>query len=120
MRVNFAHRVVACIFIKGDTFLLQHRDQNAPYDPNTWGFFGGHIEDGETPEQALRREIQEELQIEIVPEYYKKDEYDSKWVPSNGTSTLRPSPCRLSSSAGSYARGTTWDFSRLSKRENWR
>ncbi|MFA7243922.1 MAG: DUF4202 family protein [Patescibacteria group bacterium] len=30
-----------------------------------WGFFGGHIEEGETPEQTLIREIQEELDIAI-------------------------------------------------------
>jgi len=30
-----------------------------------YGFFGGHIEDGESPEQALRRELKEELEINM-------------------------------------------------------
>ncbi|MDP2672220.1 MAG: NUDIX hydrolase [Nanoarchaeota archaeon] len=30
-----------------------------------YGFFGGHIEEGETPEQTLKRELKEELDIEI-------------------------------------------------------
>ena len=42
--------------------LLQLRDDkpSIPY-PNCWGTFGGQIEDGETPEQAMAREIAEEL-----------------------------------------------------------
>lgn len=33
--------------------------------PNHWDFFGGHVEPGETPEQALVREVGEELGVEL-------------------------------------------------------
>jgi 8-oxo-dGTP diphosphatase len=45
--------------------LLQHRSADAPTYPDHWAFFGGHIEDGETPEQAVAREAMEELQYEL-------------------------------------------------------
>lgn len=41
--------------------LLQHRTEAAKHLPGYWGFFGGQIEVGETPEEAGRREISEEL-----------------------------------------------------------
>ena len=34
--------------------------------PNHWDFFGGHIEAGESPEQALAREVKEELGIQLT------------------------------------------------------
>lgn len=46
--------------------LLQYRDKNTSWYPNYWGSFGGQMEEGETPEQAVRREAKEELGIELT------------------------------------------------------
>ena len=42
--------------------LLQLRDNKVsiPY-PDCWGTFGGQVEAGETPQEAIKREIREEL-----------------------------------------------------------
>jgi 8-oxo-dGTP pyrophosphatase MutT (NUDIX family) len=41
--------------------LLQHRTDDALRLPGYWAFFGGGIEQGENPTEALEREIREEL-----------------------------------------------------------
>ena len=41
------------------------------YKKPDWGYFGGGIEEGETPIQAVIRESKEELQIAIKPEELK-------------------------------------------------
>lgn len=55
-------RVAGVILIQNGAVLLQHRDDIPSIRfPNTWAIFGGHVEPGETPEGAARREIEEEL-----------------------------------------------------------
>jgi len=58
--------------------LLQLRDNkpDIPY-PDCWGTFGGQIEEGETPEEAIKREIMEELGYELSnPEYFGNFPFD--------------------------------------------
>ena len=45
--------------------LLQHRTDDAIRLPGYWAFFGGGIEKGENPTEALKREIREELFYQV-------------------------------------------------------
>lgn len=59
------HRDVAIIiFYKDDKVLIQDRRDISKFDEE-WGFFGGRIEAGETPEQAVVRETEEELSYDL-------------------------------------------------------
>jgi 8-oxo-dGTP pyrophosphatase MutT (NUDIX family) len=54
--------VAIAILQSSDRFLMQLRD-NIPgiIYPGCWAFFGGHIDPGETPEEAVKRELLEEI-----------------------------------------------------------
>ncbi len=54
--------VVVILPFRGRSVLMQLRDAKEGIAfPGQWGFFGGAIEGGETPEMAARRELAEEI-----------------------------------------------------------
>lgn len=57
-------KVVGAIIIKEDRILCAQRGETKTL-ANLWEFPGGKIEIGETPQQALARELKEELVIEV-------------------------------------------------------
>jgi len=67
--------VVAAIILKGSTCLATQRGYGE--FEGLWEFPGGKIEQGETHKVALKREIQEELGIDItIGEFLCTTEYD--------------------------------------------
>ena len=57
--------VVCALIIRNDTVLCAQRSEHMAL-PLKWEFPGGKLEDGEAPEEALKREIIEELAIDIT------------------------------------------------------
>ena len=55
-------KVVKAIIYKNNQFLLQLRDNSKKISyPNHWSFFGGEVENNENDEDALLRELKEEI-----------------------------------------------------------
>ncbi|MFT6292726.1 MAG: mutator protein MutT [Ilumatobacter sp.] len=59
------HRVATAVLVNSNRVLLCHRHPNRRWYPNVWDIPGGHIEDDETPAEAVVRELREELDVTI-------------------------------------------------------
>lgn len=71
---------IAILYQRGQ-FLMQLRDDIPNIvNPGKWGFFGGHIEAGETPEVALVREVEEEIGYVIETAFEKVGAFATEQV----------------------------------------
>lgn len=59
------HLNVVCAVIEKDNLIFCCKRSGEKDCPNKWEFPGGKIEVGETKEEALKREISEEIGVEI-------------------------------------------------------
>lgn len=62
---NGAEIVVGGLLRREDRLLLCHRRADRPWYPDVWDLPGGHVEAGERPEEALVRELAEELGVDV-------------------------------------------------------
>ncbi|SFR97238.1 B12-binding domain-containing radical SAM protein [Anaeromicropila populeti] len=73
------HKIGTAIIIENSAgkILLQHRDKNPEIKyPNTWVLFGGGKEPEESPEEAIQRELMEELEFTLKDyEFYQNYHY---------------------------------------------
>ena len=58
-------RVVAAVVRRGDTLLVGRRPESKRHG-GMWEFPGGKIDPGETPADAARRELAEELELTVT------------------------------------------------------
>lgn len=77
---NFNPRfeIVSCFCSHEGNFLLLHRDNNVELEPGKWGTPGGKLEQGESIEAAMVRELSEETGL-CLPES-KISWYDTVYV----------------------------------------
>lgn len=69
MKIRFTENqsttAIVAMFDEHDRVLILKRGPTAPWEPNRWSLVGGMVEDGENPEEALKREVKEETSLDI-------------------------------------------------------
>ena len=85
--------VLTGILRDNDLFLVVKRNENDDLYPGAWEFPGGHLEDGETLKDGLKRELMEEIGYTedfnpIITHYFdevkeKNNELDDKVYPKH-------------------------------------
>jgi len=73
--------VVCGIIIKNKKFLVERRGSNEKLDPGITCLPGGHVDSNENKEDALKREMIEELNIIVKKARFVKKGF---WTASNG------------------------------------
>jgi 8-oxo-dGTP pyrophosphatase MutT (NUDIX family) len=70
--------VAALIVLEDGRYLLQLRDQKPDiFYPGHWGLFGGSVDGGEEPVEALCRELEEELNLRAArPTFFANFVFD--------------------------------------------
>jgi 8-oxo-dGTP pyrophosphatase MutT (NUDIX family) len=76
--LHLSDAVAAIICVEADGYLMQLRDARPDiWYPDHWGLFGGAIDPGETPLDAPRRELDEELELQVTePELFARIDFD--------------------------------------------
>lgn len=75
--------VVGAILLndRGEVLLQQRDDKPTLRYPGYWTFFGGAVEADESPDEAMRRELWEELKIELPLTFWMRYECPARTVP---------------------------------------
>ncbi len=90
---NLKERDVVIYFLydKKGRILLQKRAKDLAFLPGKWSFFGGGVEPGETPTEALKREALEELNFRVIrPQLIMKTSFQHHAQKANMQIFLEP------------------------------
>ncbi len=92
--LNMKHIHVTCAIIEKDGKVLSTQRSEHMSLPLKWEFPGGKIHDGESPQDCLKRELREELELEVAVDRQLSPvthQYPSFKI------TLYPFVCRITS-----------------------
>lgn len=59
------HTVVAAALVRDGQVLLGHRAPTRRWYPDVWDVLGGHVDEDESPQEALVRELDEEIGVAV-------------------------------------------------------